>query len=71
MKACKRSEEYPGQRIRSDSELRTDIQIPSVGIRWVSSLGIQRKLFMGFDRTLKSAPDTNSLKLAISSRDRS
>jgi hypothetical protein len=71
MKASKRSEEYPGQRIRSDSELRTDIRIPSIGIRWAPSLGIQRNLLVGFDRPLKLALDTNSLKLAITSTNRS
>ncbi len=39
----------------------------NVRIRWDPGLGIQRKLMMGFDRPLKLAPDTNSLKLAISS----
>ncbi len=53
----------PGQRIRQ--------RIPGVGIRWTHSLEIQRNLLMGFDQPLKLALDTNSLKLAISSRDRS
>jgi hypothetical protein len=48
-----------------------DIRISSVGIWWAPSLEIQWNLLVGFDQPLKLALDTNSLKLVISSRDRS
>jgi len=37
----------------------------------IPSPGIQRNLLMGFDLPIKLVSDTNLLKLAISSRDRS
>jgi len=50
-------------RLKNPIGFRTDMQIPGVGI--------QQNLLVGFDQPLKLAPDTNSVKLAISSRDRS
>jgi hypothetical protein len=56
----------PVDKIRWDSGLWTNIRIPSVGIRWEPSIGIRRKLPVGFDRPLllissfnKLAPEAN------------
>jgi hypothetical protein len=61
----------PADKIRSDSDLWTDIWIASVGIRWDPSVGIRRNLSVDFVRPLKLISSFNKLVLGANFRGRS